>query len=168
MIPSKLYSPIIADILGELAEQGVCDLCPTLQKLFNELMKMEREEVLKAAPYERTEQRQGYANGFKDKRLQTRFGPLQLKVPQTRDIDFYPSCLEVGERSERALKLAIAQMYVEGVSTRRIKRITKELCGLDVSSSQVSRLCKTLDEELIPFRERPSRQIPLCLLRCSV
>lgn len=73
MIPSKLYSPVVAEILGELAEQGVCglSLSPTLQKLYNELMKMEREEVLQTAPYERTEQRQRYANGFEDKKLQT-------------------------------------------------------------------------------------------------
>ncbi|MDF2550094.1 MAG: family transposase [Chlamydiales bacterium] len=118
-------------------------------------MKIEREQALQAASYERSESRKGYANGFKDKSLQTRFGKLELKVPQTRDIPFYPSCLEKVERSEKALRLAVAEMYKNGVSTRRVKRITEELCGLDVSSTQVSRLSKVLDEELEKFRSRP-------------
>jgi putative transposase len=155
MVPNKIYTPVIAEILGELAEEGICDLSPTLQRLFNELMKIEREQTLQAASYERSESRKGYANGFKDKSLQTRFGKLELKVPQTRDIPFYPSCLEKGERSEKALRLAVAEMYINGVSTRRVKRITEELCGLDISSTQVSRLSKVLDEELEKFRNRP-------------
>jgi hypothetical protein len=81
MAPNKIYTPVIAEILGELAEEGICDLSPTLQRLFNELMKMEREQTLQAASYERSESRKGYANGFKDKSLQTRFGKLELKVP---------------------------------------------------------------------------------------
>jgi len=82
---------------------------------------------LQAAPYERTDARKGHANGFKDKKVQTRFGQLQLQVPQTRGIAFYPQCLEKGEKSERTLKLAIAEMYVQGVSTRRIAPIAEEL-----------------------------------------
>lgn len=155
MVPNRIYTPVIAEILGELAEEGICDLSPTLQRLFNELMKIEREQTLQAASYERSESRKGYANGFKDKSLQTRFGKLELKVPQTRDIPFYPSCLEKGERSEKALRLAVAEMYINGVSTRRVKHITEELCGLDISSAQVSRLSKVLDEELEKFRSRP-------------
>lgn len=148
MIPSRKYSPIIAEVLEELAMQGVVDLSPTLSRLFNELMKLEREEVLHAAPYERTEDRKGYANGFKDKKLQTTFGSLDLQVPQTRGTSFYPQCLEKGQRSERALKAAIAQAYVLGVSTRRMKKLAEKLCGIEISSSQVSRLCSILDEEL--------------------
>ena len=74
-------------------------------------------------------------NVFKDKKIQTRFGQLKLEVPQTRGIAFYPQSLEKGERSERALKLAIAEMYVQGVSTRRIEPIAKELCGFELSST---------------------------------
>jgi transposase-like protein len=154
MISNKNFTPIIAEILEDLAIQGIDELCPSLQKLFNELMKIEREQVLQAKPFERTELRKGYANGFKSKNLQTRFGKLELNVPQTRDISFYPNCLEKGERSERALRLAIAEMYVTGVSTRRVKRITEELCGMEVSSTQVSRMCSILDEELEKFRQR--------------
>ena len=91
--------------------------------------------------------------------VNSRVGKLELKVPQTRDGDFYPSALERGERSERALKLAVAEMYVQGVSTRKVAKITAELCGLEVSSSQVSRAAKLLDEELEAWRNRPLEQI---------
>lgn len=155
MTSNQKYSPLIEEALVELAEQGLQWLGPALEKLFNELMLIEREETIQASPYERTDQRKGYANGFKNKMLQTRVGKLELKVPQTRDIPFYPTCLEKGTRSERALNLSMAEMYVNGVSTRRVKRITEQLCGLEVSSTQVSRLTKTLDEELEQFRNRP-------------
>ena len=102
---------------------------------------------------ERSAQRLGYANGYKDKQLKTRLGTLPLKVPQTRDGAFYPQSLEKGLRSERALLLAIAEMY-EGVSTRRVKKIVEELCGLEVSSSQVSRAAAELDEMLEAWRTR--------------
>lgn len=154
MISNQKYTPLIEEALGELLEQGIENLCPALEKLLNELMLIEREQVLGASPYERTDQRKGYANGFKNKLLQTRTGKLNLLVPKTRDIPFYPSSLEKGIRSERALGLAIAEMYVNGVSTRRMKRITEQLCGLEVSSTQVSRLNKLLDEELEQFRRR--------------
>ncbi|WP_431021720.1 transposase [Escherichia coli] len=72
-----------------------------------------------------------------------------MKVPQVRGMEFYPSCIEKGMRSERALKLAIAEMYVKGVSTRRVSDIVEILCGTEVSSSQVSRLAKELDEALL-------------------
>lgn len=154
MISDQIFSPLIAEALEELHFKDMEGLCPTLQKLLNELMLIQREQALRVAPYERSEQRQGYANGFKDKMLQTRLGKLKLQVPQTRDMPFYPSCLEKGQRSERALALAVAEMYVNGVSTRRVTRITKELCGLEISSTQVSRLSKMLDEELEKFRNR--------------
>ena len=116
MASNQLFSPLIAEALEEINFKDMEGLCPTLQKLLNELMLIERERALKAAPYERTEERQGYANGFKDKTLQTRLGKLHLQVPQTRDAPFYPSVLEKGQRSERALALAVAEMYVNGVS----------------------------------------------------
>ncbi len=155
MVSNQLFSPLIAEALEEINYKGMEGLCPILEKLLNELMLIERERSLKAAPYERTEERQGYANGFKDKMLQTRLGKLHLQVPQVRDSSFYPSALEKGQRSERALALAVAEMYVNGVSTRRVKRITQDLCGLNISSTQVSRLCKVLDDELEKFRHRP-------------
>ena len=138
-----------------LAEHGFDGLASVLEVLLNEVMKLERCEALQAAPYQRTDQRQGYANGFKDKTMQTRVGDLHLKVPQTRDVDFYPQALERGVRSERALTAALAEMYVCGVSTRKVSRIVEELCGHGVSSSTVSRLTSQLDEELERWRQRP-------------
>ena len=118
MIPSQLLNnPMIAEAVHELATQGLIDLNPVLEKLLNELMKAEREAVLEAKPYERTEDRKGYSNGFKNKSLQLRSGKLNLKVPQTRDIAFYPSCLERGQRTEKALTASISEMYFNGVST---------------------------------------------------
>lgn len=154
MISNSTNINIIHELIEQLGQQGLHGFSELFSRLFNEMMKAERENALHAAPYERTESRKGYANGFKDKKLQTRFGQLQLQVPQTRGIAFYPRCLEKGERSERALKLAIAEMYVQGVSTRRVAPIAEELCGLELSSTQVSRLSTILDEELEKFRNR--------------
>lgn len=147
------------DAVQLLADNGFEGMANAMQILFNEAMKIERTEYIGAEPYQRTEQRRSYANGFKPKTVNSRVGKLELKVPQTRDGDFYPSALERGERSERALKLAIAEMYVQGVSTRKVAKITAELCGLDISSTQVSRAAKLLDEELEAWRTRPLEQV---------
>lgn len=126
-----------------------------LEKLFNQLMLAERETVLGAAPYERTEDRNGFANGFKDRKYLSKMGDLSLKVPQTRDIPFYPSCLEKGERTERALMLTFAEAYVLGVSTRKVGKIVEELCGRSISSTTVSEYAKVLDKEVLAFKNRP-------------
>jgi transposase-like protein len=129
--------------LEVLSEHGLGAMAEAMQTPLNEAMKLERSEFLRAAPGERTDDRAGYANGFKDKALRTRVGELALRVPQVRPLPggeplgFYPKSLERGLRSERALKLAIAEMYVQGVSTRRVTEITRELCGLDVTSTDV-------------------------------
>ncbi len=106
-------------------------------------------------PYERGDHRQGQANGFKEKSVKTRVGTLDLKVPQTRDSDFYPASLEKGVRSERALTMTLAEMYVQGVSTRKVADITEQLIGTRVTSDQVSRATKKLDEDLEAWRQRP-------------
>jgi putative transposase len=147
-----------------LADQGFDGMAQAITLLFNEAMKLERTEALGAAPYQRSEQRRGYANGYKPKTLRTRVGEITVDVPQTRGLDFYPSTLERGERSERALKLAVAEMYVQGVSTRKVAAITEELCGFEVSSSQVSRAAQLLDDELQQWRSRPLAEIPFLIL----
>ena len=152
------------ELLQLLSEHGFDGMAEAIEILMNEAMKLERADALGAMPYQRSESRRGYANGFKPKTVSSRLGRLQLKVPQTRDVEFYPSALERGERSERALKLAVAEMYVQGVSTRRVAEITKELCGLDVSSSQVSRAAGLLDEELQAWRQRPLGTVPYVIL----
>lgn len=150
----------IASALELLTDHGFEGMAGCLQALFNEAMRIERSAHLGAGPYERTGERMGYANGFKPKRVKTRLGELDLEIPQVRDLaqgvePFYPKALERGDRAERALKLALAEMYVNGVSTRRVTEITRELCGLEVTSMQVSRAAKLLDTELEAWRERP-------------
>ena len=147
-----------------LAEEGFDGMSQALQVLLNEMMKVERSRHLQAGPYERSEQRQGYANGFKSKRVRTRVGELDLAVPQTRASDFYPSCLEKGLKSERALRLALAEAYVQGVSTRKMAKLTQELCGIEVSSSDVSRAAQALDETLSAWRQRSLEAMPYVYL----
>jgi putative transposase len=142
-------------LLEQIAEQGLDALPQALALLLNAAMRAERQKYLNAAPYERTAERTDYANGYKDKTLTTRVGPLTLAVPQVRNGDFYPSSLERGIRSERALKLALAEMYVQGVSTRKVAAITEQLCGVEISSAQVSRCAQELDAVLESWRTRP-------------
>ena len=142
------------EILEELMEEGAEAFRNVLEKLFNLAMELERSEFLGAEPYQRTSGRRDHANGFKGKTVATRVGRLKLKIPQVRHLSFYPKSLERGCRSEKALKLAIAEMYVKGVSTRKVSQITEQLCGTEISATQVSRIAKMLDEELEQFRER--------------
>jgi transposase-like protein len=141
-----------------------------LTTLLNHAMRVEREQALGAAAHQRTDQRRGHANGYKPKALATRLGELELQVPQTRgyaDADgrpFYPSALQRGVRSERALTLAIAEMYVQGVSTRKVTKVMEELCGLEVTSTQVSRAAAELDEQLEAWRNRPLGEIRYLIL----
>src|SRR5579883_2273729 len=127
-------------------------------------MRVERSQVLQAQPYERTDRRRGYANGYKPKTMATRLGDITFDVPQTRGVEFYPSALEKGVRSERALKVAIAEMYVHGVSTRKVTEVREKMCGLEVSSTQVSQAARLLDDELEAWRKRPLGEIPFLLL----
>lgn len=145
-------------------EQGPEGITNALKLLLNAAMNLEREHYLKAKPYERTEGRESYANGYKPKTLKTRMGALELAVPQTRDGKFYPSSIEKGIRSERALKVALAEMYLQGVSTRKVAKITEELCGFEVSSAAVSRTAMELDEELEKWRNRPLGCFPFVFL----
>jgi putative transposase len=152
------------DVLTLLVDHGFEGFANAMQILLNEAMKLEREAALGAQHYQRTPTRRGYANGFKPKTVETRLGSLELCVPQTRGVEFYPSSLERGSRSERALKLAIAEMYLQGVSTRKVTAVMQELCGLDVTSMDVSRAVRALDEEFQQWRERPLGEIVYLLL----
>jgi transposase-like protein len=152
------------NILELLSEHGFDGMKEAMETLFNEAMKIERSVHLGAGLHERSDARAGYANGYKNKQVKTRVGELSLKVPQTRDTDFYPASLEKGIRSERALKLALAEMYVQGVSTRKVAKITEQMCGLELSSMQVSRAAKALDEQLSAWRNRPLGNTPYVFL----
>ena len=147
---------LLHTVLQLLTTQGSSSLAEGFRLLLNEAMSQERSAVLQAQPYQRSDQRLGHANGFKPKFLATRVGEIELRVPQVRDgIDFYPSALEKGVRSEQALMLAMAEMYVQGVSTRKVSKIIEELCGHQVSSAQVSACTARLDGELQIWRDRP-------------
>lgn len=154
MISNKTNQAMINEVLESFAATGIAQLRESLEALFNQLMIAEREDHVGAGPYERSPDRRGYSNGFKNKKLITRFGELELKVPQVRESDFYPSCLQKGERVERALKLTLAEAYIQGVSTRKMKALTEKLCGKEISATQVSRFAKVLDEEVTKFKER--------------
>jgi len=164
MTTDKTKDSLLEDVMATLSEYGMEGMRKVMGTLLNEAMKAERVEFLKAQPYERTVERLGYANGFKDKNLQTRMGVLELDIPQVRGLSFYPRSLEKGCRSEKALKLALAEAYIQGVSTRKVAAITEQLCGIEISSSQVSRITKTLDEELEKFRNRALGAIPYLIL----
>jgi len=146
---------LLEDICEQISRNGFDGMAKVMEILMNAAMVLERSKALGAAPYERTEERVGYANGFKPRSFQTRMGEVQLQIPQVRGIAFYPGCLEKGQRSEQALKVAIAEMYLSGVSTRKVAKITEYLCGFEVSSTQVSRLSQALDKEISIFLTRP-------------
>ncbi|MEN8242794.1 MAG: IS256 family transposase [Chloroflexota bacterium] len=147
------------ELLEQIAAEGSEALPELIRVLIDEAMRLEREQHLGAGPYERTPERRDHANGYKPKTVKTRIGEIQFAVPQARQGDFYPGALEKGLRSERALTMALAEMYVQGVSTRRVAAITEQLCGTAVSSSQVSRAAGMLDEVLDAWRNRPLSEI---------
>ena len=156
-------------LLEQISTQGLDALPDLFRVLLNAAMQIERQNHLGAALHERTEQRTGHANGYKDKTLTTRLGQITVAVPQVRAVNgqgggFYPQALERGTRSERALKLALAEMYVQGVSTRKVAAITEQLCGTSVSSTQVSQAAKELDATLEAWRQRPLGECPYLLL----
>ena len=147
------------ELLEQVASEGLDAIPELLRVLVNAAMQVERQKHLGAGPYERSPQRQGHANGYKPKTVTTRMGKITFDVPQVREGGFYPGALEKGLRSERALNLTLAEMYVQGVSTRKVKAITEQLCGTEISSSQVSRLTAQLDEQLAAWRNRPIGEI---------
>lgn len=159
----QMHPNVKCDVVELLAEHGFDGMAQAMQ-LFNECMKIERQAFLGVGPYQRSEDRNGQANGFKPKHVKTRVGELDLRVPQVRNAKFYPSALEKGTRSEKAFRLALAEMYVQGVSTAKVSKITEELCGCEISSSQVSRVAAELDEELEKWRNRPLDEIKYLIL----
>jgi transposase-like protein len=144
---------------SELLDQGLDGIPELLRIIINQAMQAERSKYLQAGDYERTEERTGHANGYKPKTVRTKVGEITFSVPQVREGGFYPNALEKGLRSERAFVMALAEMYVQGVSTRKVKAITEELCGIEISAMQVSRATAQLDAVLQEWRERPLGEI---------
>lgn len=149
-----------------LLANGLDGAGEALRILVNEASKIERNHFLNARPHERTAERTDYANGFKPKTVMTRVGELTFDVPQVRGGGFYPSALEKGTRTEQALNIALAEMYVQGVSTRKVTDILVKLLGpeVSISSTQVSRAAEQLDAGLAAWRDRPLDETPYLFL----
>lgn len=129
-----------------------------IRAVMQEVLEAEMDEALGAHKGERTPERLGYRSGYYGRTLVTRVGKLELRVPQDRAGRFSTELFERYQRSERALVATLAEMYVQGVSTRKVKAITEELCGHAFSASSISAINKRLDESLKAFAERPLKE----------
>jgi transposase-like protein len=147
------------EMLEQIAEQGLDYLPELIRLVVNAAMQAERQQYLGVAPYERSEKRRDQANGFKSKTMRTRLGEVEFAIPQVRGGGFYPQVLEKGLRSERALTMALAEMYVQGTSTRKVNAIVEKLCGSQISSSLVSKATAELDPLLEAWRNRALGEI---------
>jgi putative transposase len=148
------YTPLHQQV-KEFATEETQLLRELLQKVVQETLEAEMDKLLGAERYERTGTRTGYRSGYYERTLITRVGPIELRVPQDRDGRFSTEIFERYQRSEKALVSALAEMYVQGVSTRKVTEITEALCGQSFSASTISRINKTLDAELAAFANRP-------------
>ncbi len=147
------------EIVEQIAANGMDYLPELIRTMINTAMQIERQRYVKAGLYERNEERQGHANGYKDKTVKTRVGEITFAVPQVREGGFYPEALEKGLRSERALTLTLAEMYIQGVSTRKVAAILERMCGSGVTSSAVSQAARELDEKLEQWRNSPLEEM---------
>lgn len=161
------YQPdctLSSDLLEQIATDGLDAVPELIRIIINTAMHAERQQYLGVAPNQRSPERRGHANGYKPKTVVTRMGEVTFAIPQVREGGFYPQALERGLRSERALTLALAEMYVQGVSTRKVAAITEQLCGCEVSSAQVSAAAAQLDPVLAAWRTRTLRECPYLFL----
>ena len=153
-------------LMEQLIESGPDGLAAAFVAMLNLAMRMERERANGALAYERSAARTAYANGYKPKKIDTPAGTLTLQVPKSRggETPFYPQALERGRRSCRAVMLAVAQMYIQGVSTRDVEKVMAEFGLESLSSSQVSRAAALMDAELEAWRTRPLGTFPYLFL----
>jgi putative transposase len=133
-------------------------LQPVVQEAVQAMLEVEMEECLQAGKHERSAERLGYRSGYYRRRLITRVGTIWLRVPQDRAGQFSTQVFEQYQRSEKALVAALAQMYVQGVSTRKVAAITEELCGHEFSASSISTITARLDTQLAEFSQRPLKE----------
>ena len=143
------------EILSLLQENSGDAFKKLLQESLNAVLKAESKEQLKAEPYERTEERTDSRNGFRERSLTTRIGTIALTVPRHRYEPFKSMIFDNYSRSEAALIAAMAEMVVNGVSTRKVSLVVEQLCGKSISKSSVSELCKDLDKSVKEFKDRP-------------
>ncbi|MCR5811736.1 MAG: IS256 family transposase [Lachnospiraceae bacterium] len=144
-----------AEILQLLLEDRGGAFKNILQASLNKILQTESTEQLKAAPYERTDERTDSRNGSRERKLNTRIGQITLHVPRHRNVPFKTLVFDNYSRSEAALIAGMAEMVVNGVSTRKVSRVMEELCGTAFSKSTVSEVCKDLDRAVQEFRTRP-------------
>jgi putative transposase len=152
------------EMLEEIAAHGLDYLPELIRVVLNTAMQAERQQYLGVAPYERSVERRDQGNGFKPKTMHTRLGEIEFAIPQVRAGEFYPQALDKGLRSERALTMALAEMYVQGISTRKVNAIVEKLCGSQVSSSLVSQATAELDPLLEAWRNRPLGEVAYLFL----
>src|SRR5215203_6659895 len=145
-VDAELVQEVLLDDSGFLRE--ICE------RVVQQILEAEMTEHIGAAPYERVQGRTGHRNGHKPRMLRTRVGTLNLLVPQDREGTFSTCLFARYQRNEKALVLALMEMYVEGVSTRKVKDITEALCGTSFSKSLISSLAGSLDSELRAWRMR--------------
>jgi putative transposase len=151
---AKDHRRLDAELVQEVLLDNPGFLREIVERVVQQLLEAEMTEHIGAASYERTENRTGQRNGYKPRTLRTRVGTLNLLVPQDREGTFSTRLFSRYQRNEKALVLALMQMYVEGVSTRKVKEVTEELCGTSFSKSLVSKLAGDLDAELEAWRNR--------------
>jgi transposase-like protein len=163
----KRHDTALANLMEHLIEHGADSMGTVFAQVFDLAMQIERERFLGAQLYERNPDRQGYANGYKAKRIDTPGGTVTVNVPKTASHNgepFYPQSLERGRRSVRAVMLAVAEMYIKGVSTREVEAVMREFGIESLSSSQVSRAAALLDDELEAWRTRSLGEIKYLIL----
>jgi transposase-like protein len=154
-IPGQLVSSLMTE------KSGFADL---LEVMLNQVLEAQVSEQIGADRYQRTEDRGAYRNGSRPRQLVTRVGPITLRIPQLRDGVFSTEIFRRYQRSEQALVLAMMEMVVNGVSTRKVTKITEELCGASFSKSTVSQLCTALDARVAAFNERRLGSFPFLII----
>lgn len=154
-VPRNLLSSLLSD------KNGVAAL---LEGVLNQILDAQATEQVGAERYERAEERVAYRNGYRSRQLYTRVGPLTLRVPQLRDGQFSTEIFSRYQRSEQALVLSLMEMVLNGVSTRKVTKITEELCGASFSKSTVSQLCLALDGRVKAFNDRELGSFPFVIV----
>lgn len=141
-----------------------------ISSILTQVLEAQMTEHLGAERHEQNELRAGYRNGYRARQLYTRIGTLHLRVPQTRDGSFSTEIFKRYQRSEQAFVAGLMEMYLQGVSTRKVTKITEELCGTSFSKSTVSQLCANLDTRLAAWRNRPlsDKRYPFVLVDALV
>lgn len=148
-----LDSTNIQDIIDQ---SGATDLAKQMfTLLFNQLMEKQRDEYIQVESYSRSEERTSQRNGYYERSYTTRIGTIELSVPRTRDGEFTPSVFERYQRNEKALIASMLEMYIQGVSTRKVSKIVESLCGEKISKSFVSSLTSQLDQVVKDFLNQP-------------